>query len=350
MRRLKAMTLVSTGIVALLAVLALPLTGRQTTHAAPEQVYLALGDSIAAGMVTSLPRDRGFPWLVRNLIEQGNAAQGTPTAVTLVNLAVPGETTTSFLMGSQLERAESEIDAARARGAEIRAVTVTLGGNDLLHLAGVGEEERQAGLTQFQATYPAVVRAVKNALGDLSADIVLTTYYDLSQGNPDQQGSDAWWVRQFNDVIRQTAEAEGAKVADLEEAFRGHITEWTWMSADVHPNNDGHYEIARLVWQALGYDQSAPTVTIERPTTGQLARRTPTIRVTATDDIGVTAVELLVDGAHVADLLYVPDEDAYLGVWDARNWTEGTATLTVRATDLAGHESFADVTVGMPER
>lgn len=329
----------------LLAATAAPLTAAQPTS--QEQVYLALGDSIAAGLVTSLPRVRGYAWLVRDLIERGAANQGAP-AVTLINRAVPGETTASFLDGAQLQQARADIAKARARGAQVRAVTVTLGGNDLLRLAGSDDAAREAGLDRFRVEYPAALAAITEALGDISADIVVTTYYDLSEGDPAQEGSDAWWVQQFNEVIQESAAAAGARVADLESAFRGRVREWTWYPSDVHPNNAGHAEIARLVWQALGYDQAPPSVTVERPAPGPLSRRTPTVRVTATDDVGVTRVELLADGEYVADLRYIASQDAYLGVWDARGWGAGSATLTVRASDLAGNETSADIQVALP--
>lgn len=314
----------------------------------PEQVYLALGDSIAAGLVTTLPRVRGYPWLVRDLMEKHFAGEGAP-AVTLINRAVPGETTTSFLTGDQLRQARADIEEARARGAQVRAVTLTLGGNDILRLAGSDEATRRAALDQFRATFPAALAAIREALGETQADIVVTTYYDLTEGDPAQQGSDAWWVAQFNEVIRQSASAEGARVADIEPAFRGHVREWTWFPSDVHANNAGHAEIARLVWQALGYDQEPPTVTIERPAPGLLGRRTPTVRVHADDAVGVTRVELLVDGAYVQDLRYIPAQNAYLGVWDARGWSGISAMLTVRATDLAGNQTSTDVEVALPE-
>ena len=335
------------GIVAVVLV-GLPFAGLPAAGAAPEQVYLALGDSIAAGLVTSLPRDRGFAWLVRDLIERSNTAAGTPATVTLDNLAVPGETTSSFVSGGQLQRAQREIAAIKARGGVLRAVTVTLGGNDLLNLAGASQSARQAGLDRFKTDYPVALDAVRAALEDQKPDIVVTTYYDLSEGDPNQQGSDAWWVAQFNAVIRQAAAADGARVADLEPAFRGHITEWTWYPSDVHPNNAGQAEIARLVWQALGYDQKPPTVTIERPSAGAQDRRVLTVRAKASDDIGVTRVELLVGGKAAGDLLYVPSQGAYLGVWDGRSAATSATTLTVRASDLAGHQTTADVTVTLP--
>lgn len=350
MRRTRSALMVALLIATALAPLAARSTPRVAAQPAlPEQVYLALGDSIAAGLVTSLPRIRGYPWLVRDLMEKHFTSEGAP-AVTLINRAVPGETTTSFLAGDQLREARADIEAARARGAEVRAVTVTLGGNDILRLAGSDEAERQAGLDQFRSTFPAALAAIREALGEMPADIVVTTYYDLSEGNPAEQGSDSWWVAQFNEVIRQSAAAEGARVADVEPVFRGNIREWTWYPSDIHANNAGHAEIARLVWQALGYDQEPPTVTIERPAAGPLGRRTPTVRVRADDAVGVTRVELLVDGTYVQDLRYIPSQGAYLGVWDARDWSDASATLTVRATDLAGNQASAEVEVALPGR
>ncbi|MDI3339333.1 MAG: GDSL-type esterase/lipase family protein [Sphaerobacter sp.] len=333
---------------ALLTPLTAWLTGPAAAQPAPaEQVYLALGDSIAAGLVTTLPRLRGYPWLVRDLIAQSAVGREAP-AVTLINRAVPGETARSFLAGGQVQQARADIAAARARGAQVRAVTISLGGNELLNLAGSGEAERQAGLTQFRSVYPAVLGAVKAALGDTPAEIVVTTSYDLSAGDPSVAGSDAWWVHQFNEVIRQAAAAAGVRVADLEPAFRGHIRDWTWYPTDVHPNNAGHAAIAQLVWQALGYDQTPPSVTVERPAPRALDRRLATVRVRATDDVGVTRVELLAGGEYVGELLYVPSQDAYLGIWDGRDWAEPTARLTVRASDLAGHQTEAQFEVALP--
>jgi lysophospholipase L1-like esterase len=326
----------------------LPIAGLPPASAAPEQVYLALGDSIAAGLLTSLPSVRGFPWLVRNLVQKSNTAAGQPATVTLDDLAVPGETTASFLNGGQLPRAREAIASATASGSVLRVVTLTLGGNDLLNLSGASQAAKQAGLAQFKTNYPEALGAIKAALGSQKPDIVVTTYYDLSEGDPTQQGADAWWVDQFDQVIRQTAAADGAKVADLETAFRGHIAQWTWYPADVHPNNAGHREIAKLVWQALGYDHQPPAVTIERPSAGTQDRRILTVRVKATDDIGVTGVQLLADGKVAGDLLYVPSQGAYLGVWNGSSAPSTSATLTVQASDLAGHQTTASVTVTLP--
>ncbi len=323
---------------ALAALAGLPaMTGREV-GAAAQPVCLALGDSLSAGIGTTLPRKRAYPRLVCDLL-----AQATARSTRLVNLAVPGETTRSFLQGEQLARLRDEVARLRSQQAEIRAVMLSLGGNDLLELLDASPEERQAGLDRFRQDYPAALAAIRDVLGQESP-LVVTTVYDLSEGDPFAVQTDAWWVAQFNAVIREAAARYGAPVADLEPAFRGHIQEWTWYPADVHPTNAGYEEIARLVWQALGIDTEPPSVQIERPAAGPLARRFATVRVQATDNVGVARVELLVGDRPPVELQYHPEQHVWLALWDSAGATAQT-TLLVRAYDVAGHVGEAQVTV-----
>ncbi len=338
------------GLVAMMLVvlIGLPALG-ETVAAADQQEYIALGDSIAAGLVTSLPHDRGYPALVSNLLQKLDASQSPPTALKSVNLAVPGETDESFVSNGQLQQFKDEVAAVKARGASLQLVTLTLGGNDILNLQNQDNAARQAGLDKFKQSYPATVSDIEQALGDLKPTVVVTTYYDLTGSDPQVQNSDAWWVAQFNDVIRSTAQQHGFKIADLEAAFRDHIQDWTWYPTDVHPNNDGHAEIARLVWQASGLDQAPPNATVVKPGAGELTRSIPTVAVTANDNVGVSDVQLWVDGKQVSSLIYEPKLDEYLGLWDGRNATASQVTLSIHVTDLAGHVTTADVNVALPQ-
>jgi lysophospholipase L1-like esterase len=333
-----------------LLVLALgwPALRASTVDAASDQEYIALGDSIAAGQITSLPSARGYPALVTKQLQTLASTEGSPGRVRLADLAVPGETAETFVTNGQLDAFKNEIASVKSQGTELRLITITLGGNDLLNLANVGTADRQAGLDRFKTQYPAAINDVRQTLGDLKPVIVVTTYYDLSGSDPARQGSDAWWVAQFNDVIRSTAQADGLKVADLEQDFRGHIMDWTWFPTDEHPNNAGHAEIARLVWAAAGLDQEPPTVRIDKPDAGQLSRDIPTIAVTAHDNVGVTGVDLWVDDTHVTSLIYVPSRQQYIGVWDSRTASSEKTTLSIRVTDLAGHTTTATVDVTRP--
>ena len=335
-------------ILLLLLAVGWPALRAPRADAASDQEDIALGDSIAAGLITSLPSDRGFPALVTTQLQKLGATQAAPGHVKLSDLAVPGETAETFVTNGQLDAFKNEIASVKAAGIDLKLVTITLGGNDLLNLASVAPADRQAGLDRFKTEYPAAVNDVRQALGGLKPVIVVTTYYDLSGSDPAQQGSDAWWVAQFNDIIRSTAQADGLKVADLERDFRGHITDWTWYPTDVHPNNAGHAEIARLVWAAAGLDGVPPVVTVVKPAAGELPREMPTIAVTASDNVDVTSVELWVNDTKVSSLIYEPSLKQYVGVWDSGSVTDTQATLSIRATDLAGHTTTATVDVTKP--
>jgi len=335
-------------ILLLLLALSWPALRAPNADAATGQEYIALGDSIAAGLITSLPSARGFPALVTTQLQTLASAEPSPGRVKLADLAVPGETAETFVTNGQLDAFKNEIASVKARGADLKLVTITLGGNDLLNLANVGTADRQAGLDRYKTQYPTAINDVRQALGGLKPVIVVTTYYDISGSDPSQQGSDAWWVAQFNDVIRSTAQADGLQIADLEGDFRGHITDWTWYPTDVHPNNAGHAEIARLVWTATGFDQEPPVVKIVKPAAGPLPRSIPTIAVTANDNVGVTGVELWVGGNLVSSLIYEPSLKQYVGVWDSGSASAEQTTLSIRATDLAGHTTTATVDVTRP--
>jgi lysophospholipase L1-like esterase len=334
--------------VVLLLALGWPALRAPQVDAATDQEYIALGDSIAAGLITSLPSERGFPALVTAQMQKLATTQAPPGRVKLTNLAVPGETAATFVTNGQLDAFKNEIASVTAQGTDLKLVTITLGGNELLNLAKTGTDQRQTGLDSFKTDYPAAINDIVQALGGLKPVIVVTTYYDLSDSDPAQQGSDAWWVAQFNDVIRSTAQANGFKVADLEPDFRGHIADWTWNPTDVHPNNAGHAEIARLIWTAAGFDQDPPVVTIVKPAAGPLPRAIPTIAVTATDNVGVTSVELWVNDTKISSLIYEPSLQQYVGVWDSGSASSDQTTLSIRATDLAGHTTTATVDVTKP--
>jgi len=323
---------------ALVILVSLPAARGQPARAAAETVCLALGDSLSAGIGTTLPRKRAYPRLVCDLLTQ---ATGRPAR--LVTLAVPGETTRSFLEGDQLTHLRGELARLRSQQAEIRAIMLSLGGNDLLELWDASPEQRYLGLDRFRQEYPAALLALRALLGT-DSPIVVTTVYDLSEGDPTAVQTDAWWVAQFNTVIRQAASQTGARVADLEAAFRGQIGEWTWYPADVHPTNAGHEQIARLVWRALEVDTEAPSVAIERPVARQLPRRFVTVRVRATDDVGVERVELDAGDQPPVELRYHPQQRVWIALWDSAGVT-GEVTLSVRAYDIAGHVGTAQVTV-----
>lgn len=312
--------------------------------AAAGTVYLALGDSVAAGVGAGRPAIAGYVALVHGYLERQT---GRP--VELVNLAVPGATTDDLIADGQLDRAREFFAAARQTGRRANPVTLTIGANDLIR-AGAETSAREDALATVATNLRLILGNLAAAVGATPAppDLVVTTYYDPSGTDPTLPGTDGWWIARLNDVIAREAAAAGARTADVAERFRAAGSGLTRYPSDVHPTDAGHQAIADEVWRTLGYDVTPPAIRFDRPDPGPLARPIPTVAATVTDQVGVVIVHLLVDGAPSAPLRYIPELDAYAALWDSRPFPPGPHTLTVQATDAAGNAATAELTVVVP--
>lgn len=93
--------------------------------------------------------------------------------------------------------------------------------------------------------------------------------------------------------------------------------------------------------QAKATDVQAPSVAITAPTGGTVSGIVP-INVTASDNVGVSRVDLLVSGTLLASDISAP----YAFSWDSTALAGSTASLVARAYDAAGNSaSSAAVTV-----
>ena len=83
-------------------------------------------------------------------------------------------------------------------------------------------------------------------------------------------------------------------------------------------------------------DPTAPTVSIDSPATGGTVSGTATIGATASDDVGVVGVRVLVDGTQVgAELTTAP----YSVAWDTTTASNGDHAITAIARDAAGNST-----------
>ena len=86
-------------------------------------------------------------------------------------------------------------------------------------------------------------------------------------------------------------------------------------------------------------DVAAPTVTLSSPSAGSTVNGAITVTATAVDDIGVTSVQFLLDGAPLGE---ADTEFPYQAAWSTLTAANGTHTLTAVARDGAGRESTAE--------
>lgn len=93
--------------------------------------------------------------------------------------------------------------------------------------------------------------------------------------------------------------------------------------------------------EAVVADTAAPVVGILSPRGGETVKGVVAIDVSATDNIDVSRVELLVNGKVVASDTTLP----FGFSWDSAQLADGNVTLTVRAFDAAGNQASSAVTV-----
>jgi lysophospholipase L1-like esterase len=246
-------------------------------------VYLALGDSIAAG-VGAQPHVTGYPEQVRALLEQAYnpfANKATPNSspnIGIINLAVGGATTTT-LIATQLSDAIELIDhrqADRDPFNNVEVLSVTIGGNDIFAPAVAAcvlttdpsgcQPSVDAVLAATHTNLTTILERLTTAAGR-GTEVVVTTYDNpigscfLTQLNPAapaisdvvlEGGIVPDLLRLpdgLNDVIRGSAAATGAQVANLYGLLEPH--QFVGGRDCLHPNLVGHTRIAEVVYDTL---------------------------------------------------------------------------------------------------
>ena len=86
----------------------------------------------------------------------------------------------------------------------------------------------------------------------------------------------------------------------------------------------------------IGADTESPSVTLTQPPEGSTVSGATTIAASASDDVGVTGVQFLLDGAALG----TEDTTApYSMLWSSAGAVNGTHALSARARDAAGNQS-----------
>jgi lysophospholipase L1-like esterase len=239
--------------------------------AAPHEnrVYLALGNSLGAGFGASDPSRTAYvPLLARYFQLPQHGGMGTST-----NLSIGGETTDTFIVGGQLAGA---LNVIRDPNTNVRAVTLDIGGNDLLGLTYF--EPCRSAPTSTECRLLVALQLQKVAinyriiLGSLQAALALDpgkesftvmTYYNPFDGTGtvyDSFGDEVLLGTDLaldcgttlgdprtglNDVIACAAAMFGVSVADVFPLFDGRALTLTHIATgDIHPNDAGYALIA----------------------------------------------------------------------------------------------------------
>lgn len=257
--------------------LAVPVASTAAAASPEPAAYLALGDSVAAGVGAVPSEENGYVAVLHETLAGWQCGQGSGIGcrLDLVNLAQPAATTTTLISG-QLPAAVDLLAARRATPTpvdDVRLVTLDIGGNDVFTpiVTACLTDPQSAGcvstiaaqLSLVAANYERILSALRAAAGP-ETTIAVMTYYNplgacrlaalaplaqlvLEGGGPVPVG--------LNDIIRAAAEAHGAVVAET-AALVG--PEDLVGGADcLHPDNSGHADIAAAFAAVIDADRVA---------------------------------------------------------------------------------------------
>ena len=89
-------------------------------------------------------------------------------------------------------------------------------------------------------------------------------------------------------------------------------------------------------------DRTLPTVTLTAPSSGTIVSGTTTVSATAFDNVGVASVQFRLDDSNLGA---ADTSTPYAISWNTTTATNGTHTLTARATDTSGNVRSTNVSV-----
>ena len=233
-------------------------------------MYIALGDSVSAGVGASDPAATAFVPLVHQSLGEG---------FELLNLGHSGDTSQQLLDHGHLDEAIAEIQLRNGDDNpdnDVRLVTLEIGGNDLLDLffelilSGTCPSlqvslERPQCVDALDATLRDYAPNLESALSrlqeaDPDVPIVLITLYNLFSGSVpvfaglaelSMEGMpDTPFPEGMNDIMRAQAQESGVILVDLYPLFEGKAAQLI-ASDFIHPNDEGYQVIAEAVIAAL---------------------------------------------------------------------------------------------------
>jgi hypothetical protein len=196
--------------------------------------------------------------------------------------------------------------------------------------ADVGADEYMAATPTFTVHASAAV----------TAGGVIDVTWSVSPG----AASPADWIGLFaagaaNSEVLQQGSTAGQSTGTL--SFTAPATAGTYESRYFSGNDSVRVAVSNpiVVNAANPGDTVAPVVSITSPADGQRISRTVSVMVSASDNVGVTRVELYVDGTLRATSTTAP----FTTRWNARRASAGAHTLRVKAYDAAGNSALSQL-------
>jgi lysophospholipase L1-like esterase len=236
-------------------------------HIGTAPLYLALGDSLSAGVGASgFSAENAFVGLVHEELGPEYA---------LLNLGIAGDDSRQLIEEGPLDRAIAEIEQRNNdddADNDVEVVTLEIGGNDLLDLffelvlpgrcpsvaEGLETPECVDALRETLGAYEPNLDLILDRLREADPDLnifLMTLYNPFSGASPvlDELGEltlegdpNTPFPEGLQDIIRRQAEENGVDLVEVYPLFEGKAKEY--IAGDtIHPNDTGYRVMADAV-------------------------------------------------------------------------------------------------------
>jgi len=216
-------------------------------------VYVAVGDSLAAGQTPNREIDFGYSDLIAQEL-----SRHLPVAAFTKSLSFPGYTTNDVLQ--MVRNADSEEALKHAT-----LITISAGANDLLRVIRNNPMAGTLSYQQIQAdsSLNTVRLNMKEILKELNkrapeAEVYIMGYYFPYQFVLESQKSGtAAELEQLNTILRKEAEEAGVHFVDVASKFGKDAKSVIPNPADVHPNLEGYRLMANSFFEVMANGRMA---------------------------------------------------------------------------------------------
>lgn len=220
--------------------LAISIANTATAEVRIPAVYIALGDSLAAGQTPESEIDTGYADLIAQEL-----GRNQPVALFSKDLAFPGFTTADVLERVKEEEAQELLASANI-------ITLSAGANDLLRLVQANPVDGSLQFQRIQSDFALNgarenVNAILNELTIAAPDAdiyVMGYYFAYPHARESQKEGIAERLQILNEILKIEAEGAGAIFVSVEEAFGENATSKVPNPGDVHPNFEGYQAMA----------------------------------------------------------------------------------------------------------
>lgn len=203
-------------------------------------VYVALGDSLAAGQTPNSKIDMGYADLIAQELSRHQ-----PVAFYTKQLAFPGFTTENVLERVKSKEAQQVLESANI-------ITLSAGANDLLRLVDSNPNEGALAFQQIQVDFALNEARInmEEILAELkkkapNADIyVMGYYFAYPHARESQKEGTGKQLDRLNEILKRSAKEAGATFVSVDKAFGDNATDKVPNRADVHPNFKGYQAMA----------------------------------------------------------------------------------------------------------